>query len=243
MLEKDPVRDLWISTQLWAGLINSQTYKPARKSGQGKKMPGWLSREEGTGTTSLPTLSTDGLCLQMWRMPTIFHCRWLTFGTVGTRTHTATQRSQVASLTVWVGGLSRWSGLWQTGLRQGEIWLTGRATACSQGYGRHGHSRQAGPRQTGFSVSFCWLAGDRPKLSSQVVQEVKEKRGRGEARSVMKIHDQIKLSVLYQTFVMLKGYTHTRSCICQSTKRSVMITNVIAEYKIKKKYHKFFLMP
>lgn len=105
----------------------------------------------------------------------------------------------------------------------------------SEGYGRHGHSRQAGPWQTGFSVSFVWLVGDRPKLTSQEFRKWRKSEAGRSQKIVMKTHDQIKLSVLYQTFVMLKGYTCTRSCICQSTKRSVMITNVLAEYKIKKK--------
>jgi len=47
----------------------------------------------------------------------------------------------------------------------------GRQGEGRQGYGRHSHGRQTGTRQAGFSVSFGWLVGDRPKLIPQVFKK------------------------------------------------------------------------
>lgn len=79
-------------------------------------MPCCLSREEGAGIASLSTLSTDGLCLQVRRMPTISHCRWLTFGTAGTPTHTARPKCPRQN---WGQEIS---SLWVAGATGGKFW-------------------------------------------------------------------------------------------------------------------------
>lgn len=65
MPRKDPLSNTYISTQVCLGLVYGQMYKLAGKTGHEKKMTGWLLSEEGAVTASLPTISTDGLCLQM----------------------------------------------------------------------------------------------------------------------------------------------------------------------------------
>lgn len=52
--QKDPLCNTHISTQLCLGLVYGQMYKLAGKTGQGKKMTGWLLSEERAVTASLP---------------------------------------------------------------------------------------------------------------------------------------------------------------------------------------------
>lgn len=96
--------------------IQARQRRLAGKPGQGERMPCCLSREEGAGIASLPTLSTDGLCLQMQRMPTISHCRWLTFGSAGTPTHMTRPKHPTQS---W--GQDIWS-LWVAGAAGRRLW-------------------------------------------------------------------------------------------------------------------------
>lgn len=119
----------------------------------------------------------------------------------------------------WQSGPWQQAGLWKVGRATEGRARADRATAGTAIADRQGHGRQAflSPLVGLLVTGQSWY----------------HRSSRSEARrSVMKTHDQIKLSVLYQTFVMLKVYAYTRNCICQSTKRSVMIPSVLAEGKI-----------
>lgn len=141
-----------------------------------------LWREKGAGTASLPTLGTDGLCLQMQRMPTISHFRWLTFGTTSTPAHTGWPKHPSQS---WG---QETSSLWAAGAAEGRIWslvalvgllVPGQRWACR---------RSRKQRQ--------WW-------------EVKEKKKMWKVPPWQnpKPFNKTRLSMHCQTFLLLKGYT------------------------------------
>ena len=147
-------------------------------------MPCCFSREEGAGIAPLPTLSTDGLCLQMQRMPTISHCRWLTFGTVGTPTHTARPKQPTQSWRQEV------TFPWSTGAMGRRLWSLASLVSLLAPGQRWACRRSGKWRQWG---------------------EVKEKNVRRPTLENPRPFNKTKFSVLYQIGVLLKGYTCVRA--------------------------------